>query len=380
MMNLVASELLNMQNYTEKLDLYLSVPEEVKNTYTVNEAKNIYLNYYRLLKKTVLEQNQPVKGVYVAALVEQKELSEIIDSVFGKKGARNILVGRIINCGENLAIEDVEYLKNLDFIACLLGANLKYPKEVTAEYTIDLCLKLQAKAKSLGLSSEMFCMITSSYYGGINAVESLLANRKFWCQIVSEVSRDRNLPKIVMYTAIEPQFSLSEWDTLPNRSKSEFSWWRRTHPSSYKIEAFVERFGEVFNSNSSLNCKRLCSRCEKSSDCCIGSCVSDIFNFTRVCRYNSTVCEHHSPILRSQYRKKSDLSLYNKSDSPTKTELPIISTHTTAQYVLICSLVVFIVLLVLLFCYYVSTNDHILANLPTNLYDFCFRNDDKCIF
>jgi len=196
------------------------------------------------------------------------------------------------------------------------------------------------------------CEVSS---GEMNAVESVLAYREFWCKIVGEASRDKNLPKIIMWTAIEYPFSLSEWDSLPNSPRISSGWWRRTHPTSYKQEAFVERVDEVFNSNWSFNCKRLCSICEKSSDCCIGTCISDgVLNSTFVCRLNSTLCEPHSPSLRSQKQEKSDVSCNRTSNSSTQMEDSSISASATLQLVLAFTISGFFVVVCLLIYYYVS--------------------------
>jgi len=291
------------------------------------------------------------------------EHTEIFDFVFGRKGERNILVGNQIDCTKYLYTNYVKSLEKLDFITCHLEANLQYPPDVAAEYLINLCQEHKKRARSLGLTSQIMCSIEREVSSGeMNAVESVLAYKEFWCKIAGEASRDKNLPKIQMWTAIEPPISLSVWDSLLNSSIISLGWWRRTHPTSYKQEAFAERVDEVFNSNCSFNCKRLCSICEKSSDCCIGTCISDgVLNSTFVCRLNSTICEPHSSSLR--FRKKSNLLRNRASDSKSIPKVPINSSSTTLLYALAFTISGFIVVICLLIYYYVSSKYHKLLNI-----------------
>jgi len=264
--NLIIHELLDLENYTHEIpDLYLTIPEKVKDWYNVNETKTIYMEYFIALNKTISDQHKPVKGVYVQQLTDIDDHFEIIELVFGKKGKRNILVGQSVNCDLDLTTKTVKYLEKADFITCAPGANPQYHPDVAAQFLIKLCEDYDAKARSLALTSQIMCVISYEVVAGeMNAVESVLDYRSFWCKIVGEVSRNKNLPKIIMLTALEPPIPLSEWASLPKSSQESLGWWRRTHPTSYKQEAFVERVGEVLNSKSSVICKRLCSICRES--------------------------------------------------------------------------------------------------------------------
>jgi len=356
--NLIINELLALKNSTHKMpELYLSIPAKVKDSYTEIEAKNIYQEYYTSLNKTVSEQQKPVKGLYVKPLTKSFEKHfEIINLVFGKKGARNILIGGIFICKQFLEPASIKYLEPLDFISCIVTPRLQYPPDVAAQHSINLCQEYEAKARRLGLTSPITCSILYEIAPGeMNAVESILAYSKFWCTIVGEASRDKNLPKIIMDTVIEPPLTISQWDTLPNTSNRIVGWWRRTHPTSLKQGAFVERVEEVSTSKVSFYCKRLCSICEKSSDCCIGTCTSDsVLNSSLVCRFNSTICEPHSSSLDFKKVENFKASQSPPLNSPSAMEVPNYVTSTSLQYVLACTTFGCIVVICLLVFYYVS--------------------------
>jgi len=355
--NQIVNKLLDLENYTHIIpDLYLTIPEKVKDSYTFKEIEAICMEYYSALIKTMSEQHKPIKGVYVQQLTGIDDHFEIIELVFGKKGKRNILVGQSVNCDRDLTTETVNYLEKADFIACAPATNLQFPPDFAAEYLINLCQDYEVKARSLALTSQIMCVISYEVAAGeINAVESVLDYRNFWCKIVGEAIRNNNLPKIIMLTALEPAFSLFKWDTLHSSSQNSLGWWRRTHPTSYKQEAFVERVDEVFNTKSSMNCKRLCSICEKSSDCCIGTCVSNsVVSSSLVCRFNSTICEPHLSSLRSQNPEKFDLSRIHTSKDPSEMEVANNSASTTLQYSLSFTVAILIVVICLLIYYYVS--------------------------
>jgi len=283
------------------MELYLSIP-----------SAETYEKHYALLSELNSGNQKPVKGVYIT----EDQLTDNLESVFGTNGNRSILLGSRIFCETFANVKKAQKYRKLDFITCNSEYNDKpspYSPIKQAENVISRCLSFKESAVEYGIMAEISCLVDFSIYNasGINTKINF-AFREFWCKILNEVARDKLLPKMIMVEPIEfgPFFEIAGTWELPKAAKG---WWRRTHPYSYEEGAFIERVDELPKDHSSVKCTPTCEVCKTSSDCCLGTCEEDsLMNSTFVCRFNITICESRSSIVRAQNlqmttRKKLDL-------------------------------------------------------------------------
>jgi len=288
------------ENSETKMQLFLSgPPAEITNN--VSQAMKLLTDTKNSVIELITSTNDTFVGLYLNFIfTDCNRQLEVVERVFGDKLSSLLPLGHFMNCDRYFVNRDfMQYLKRLDFITCNLEEGANVPPEDQAALYVSTCDKYRKVAQSLNLTAKIMCCIEYASKGGAynGRIGLSLDFYRFWRQLTNLIKVNNTHAPLIMKGVVDVQ-NFRRFPQ-PKRATDYYhtGWWRKTHTTSMKKGAFVEKIDEIPVGRISGKCSKICQACKNNNDCCFGTCLSNSkLNFSSAvkneatCRKEETIC------------------------------------------------------------------------------------------